>query len=204
MAFMGPGGGGQGTRSHFSMVPSGAHGASGLGCDTGSSWRLILLPSWGYPQAELLGQCQAVLAMIPCATLPGSGSSHWSGCGSGYIQLCATAMGTPETHCPEPQAQQDPPVTVLPPQHQLFLQDLPLQVVLMWRFRLQAPGTALASLRASSFPLLGLLPEAPSQSTEGLLQKCRSVLTLTVLVCAMAKAQRQCYCYALHRLIPTK
>lgn len=168
---------------------TGAHVAQGA---LGS---LSLLPTWGYPQAELWGQCQVVLAMIPCAPLPEGGSSQ-SGCGSGYIQLCVIAFGIPKTHRPEPQ--QDPPVTAFPPQHQLFLEDSPLQVMLMWRFRLQVPGMALDSLQASLFPLLRLIPEVPSQSTEGVfLQECRSILTLTVLVCAMAKAQRQYYCYAL-------
>ena len=94
-----------------------------LGWDVarGALGGLSLLPAWGYPQAELSCQYQAVWAMIPCASLPESGSSHSSGCGSGYIQLCVTAMGIPETHCPKPQAQQDPAVTALPPQHELFL-----------------------------------------------------------------------------------
>lgn len=37
------------------------------------------------------------------------------------ISSCVTAMGTPETHRPEPQTQQDPSVSAPPLQHQLFL-----------------------------------------------------------------------------------
>lgn len=71
--------------------------------------------------------------------------------------------------------------------------------MLMWQLTLQAPGTALAAL-ASLFPVLRLIPEEPSQSTEGPFQlKRTSALTRMALACPMAEAQGHHCCYVLHR-----
>lgn len=129
-------------------------------------------PHSGYPQ-NAARSVPGRLSPDP----PGSSGWRSSGHGSRCIQLCLTAMAIPESHHPELRLSSTSwhcsPCTA-----QLFLSELPL---LMWQFRLQTPSASPKALVSLPACFHSLIPEIPSQSTEGpVLEKCRRILTFSV------------------------